>query len=50
LWDSDYRLIGTTTTDAGGHFTFTHLFNGQYTVSVNRSDPQLADKELTASP
>ena len=50
LWDSNYRLIGTTTTDASGHFTFTHLFNGQYTASVNRNDPRLVDLRLTASP
>jgi hypothetical protein len=49
LWDENGTQIGETTTDANGHYTFTHLVNGDYTVSVSGNSPKLADLDLTAS-
>ncbi|MBN1218722.1 MAG: DUF11 domain-containing protein, partial [Anaerolineae bacterium] len=39
-----------TTTDASGHYTFTYLYDGDYTVSVKTTDPQIDGLTLTASP
>jgi hypothetical protein len=49
LWNGG-TLLGTTTTDANGQYTFTNLVNGDYTISVNPNSPQLSGLDLTASP
>ncbi len=50
LFDANHILIGTTTTDASGTYTFTNLPGGGvgYTVSVDRNVPKLTDLALTA--
>ena len=49
LWNSSETLIGTTSTDAGGQYTFTNLLgDAVYTVTVNANSPQLAGMDLTA--
>ncbi|MBE7556419.1 MAG: DUF11 domain-containing protein [Anaerolineales bacterium] len=42
--------VGSTTTDASGHYTFTNLSAYTYTVSANSSVSTLANLSLTASP
>jgi uncharacterized repeat protein (TIGR01451 family) len=50
LYDSVGALLGNTTTDAGGHYTFTNLFNNSdYTVVVQK-DSTLQAQTLTARP
>ncbi|MBW8011625.1 MAG: hypothetical protein FVQ83_10360, partial [Chloroflexi bacterium] len=41
LWNSGGTLIGSTTTDVNGDYTFTNLPNGDYTVSVDSSTTPL---------
>ncbi len=49
LWNSDGLLIGSTTTDSSGNYTFGNLPNGSYTVSVNRNAPNLTGTSPTTS-
>jgi hypothetical protein len=47
LWDGNNALIGTTTSDASGDYSFTNLPNGSYTVSVNPNAPNLTGTSPT---
>ena len=49
LLDKDGNVVGTTTTDADGNYSFTGLNDGTYTVQVDKTGP-LADKEQTEDP
>ena len=49
LLDKDGNVVGTTTTDADGKYSFTGLNDGTYTVQVDKTGP-LADKEQTEDP
>ncbi len=49
LLDKDGNVVGTTTTDANGNYSFTGLNDGTYTVQVDKTGP-LADKEQTEDP
>nr|WP_315300867.1 SdrD B-like domain-containing protein [Schaalia odontolytica] len=49
LLDKDGNVVGTTTTDADGNYSFTGLNDGTYTVQVYKTGP-LADKEQTEDP
>ena len=49
LLDKDGNVVGTTTTDADGNYSFTGLSDGTYTVQVDKTGP-LADKEQTEDP
>jgi hypothetical protein len=50
LWNNDHQLVGITTTNASGVYTFTNLPAGNFTVSVDPNSPQLNGLDLTASP
>jgi hypothetical protein len=51
LYDSNYKLVGSTTTvGSSGAYTFTNIPGGNYTVSYNPNSPQLANMTQTASP
>ena len=50
LYDGTGQLIGTTTTDANGAYTFVDLPNGSYTVSYNTTAPQFTTLTLSADP
>lgn len=49
LLDKDGNVVGTTTTDKDGNYSFTGLNDGTYTVQVDKTGP-LADKEQTEDP
>ena len=49
LLDKDGSVVGTTTTDKDGNYSFTGLNDGTYTVQVDKTGP-LADKEQTEDP
>ena len=49
LLDKDGNVVGTTTTDKDGNYSFTGLSDGTYTVQVDKTGP-LADKEQTEDP
>ena len=49
LLDKDGNVVGTTTTDTDGNYSFTGLSDGTYTVQVDKTGP-LADKEQTEDP
>ncbi len=49
LWNSTGQLVGQTTTDANGDYSFGNLPNGTYTVSVDSNAPQLYGLTLSAS-
>ena len=49
LLDKDGNVVGTTTTDEDGNYSFTGLNDGTYTVQVDKTGP-LADKEQTEDP
>ena len=49
LLDKDGNVVGNTTTDADGNYSFTGLNDGTYTVQVDKTGP-LADKEQTEDP
>lgn len=49
LLDNDGNVVGTTTTDKDGNYSFTGLNDGTYTVQVDKTGP-LADKEQTEDP
>ena len=49
LLDKDGNVVGTTTTDADGNYSFTGLNDGTYTVQVDKTGP-LTDKEQTEDP
>lgn len=49
LLDKDGNVVGTTTTDKDGNYSFTGLNDGTYTVQVDKTG-QLADKEQTEDP
>jgi hypothetical protein len=49
LWDENGQLLGITTTNASGAYTFTHLINGDYTVSVDATSPKINGMDVTAS-
>ncbi|CAG0932303.1 Serine-aspartate repeat-containing protein D [Thermoflexales bacterium] len=50
LYDQNHNVIGTTTTDATGIYTFSNLPNGNYTVSYDPSAPKLSNMTLTSTP
>ncbi|MEW5868418.1 MAG: SdrD B-like domain-containing protein [Chloroflexota bacterium] len=50
LWDSNGKLVATTTTDSSGAYSFGSLIAGTYTVSVNTNSPQLDGMALAATP
>ena len=49
LLGKDGNVVGTTTTDKDGNYSFTGLNDGSYTVQVDKTGP-LADKEQTEDP
>ena len=49
LLGKDGNVVGTTTTDKDGNYSFTGLNDGTYTVQVDKTGP-LADKEQTEDP
>lgn len=49
LLDKDGNVVGTTTTDKDGNYSFTGLNDGTYTVQVDKTGP-LVDKEQTEDP
>ena len=49
LLDKDGNVVGTTTTDKDGNYSFNGLNDGTYTVEVDKTGP-LADKEQTEDP
>ena len=49
LLDKDGNVVGTTTTDKDGNYSFTGLNDGTYTVQVDKTG-KLADKEQTEDP
>ena len=49
LLDKDGNVVGTTTTDKDGNYSFTGLSDGTYTVQVDKTG-SLADKEQTEDP
>ncbi len=52
LYDSRNKLIGTTTTDAAGAYSFTNLPGGSitYTVAYDPNSPKLTGMSLSADP
>lgn len=50
LYDGTGQLIGATTTDANGAYTFINLPNGSYTVSIDPASPHLTQMTQTAQP